>query len=230
MSQLQLPATLRCFLNSLSGYITATCYSRPTAISRYFIQVRLTYFCLPAVIMFYSSEAIQEAFWNQMLITDSLLLTCMVSIAKGQLTRFHLVTVISIVFSPVNFYLTIYAIRAFRSKQAVFGKEGYLKRVTVLLSAAAWIGLLICVYLPQRYIKFSQVSCRSTTFAESFFLVAPFIFAWVFAGGGLAGFACLFAYLVIPILVALGWAMAIFQKRRIWQKSTPLVAMICSFW
>lgn len=183
--------------------------------------------------MVYSIKAIQEAFWSQMLMTHSLLLTCGISLALGQLNRFHLITVISIVCSPVNVYLTIYAIRAFRNdsiKMFGEGKEKHFKQAAVFLSVAAWILLLIYAYLPQSYTKFSQVSCRGTTFAEVFFLGAPFIFAWVLAGGGAVGFAYLFAYLVIPILVALGWVMAIFLKRRIWRKSTPLVAMIFSVW
>ena len=183
--------------------------------------------------MFYSSEGIQEAFWSQMLMTHSLLLTCGISLALGQLTRFHSIIVISIVFSPVNFYLTIYAVRAFWSpSKAVFGKgkEEHFRRATVLLSVVAWIGLLIYAYLPQRYTKFSQPSCRGTTFAEVYFLGAPFVFAWVLAGGGLAGFAYLFAYLAIPILVALGWVVAVFLKRKIWWQSKSWVAMFCSVW
>ena len=149
-------------------------------------QVQQIY-CLSAILIFYSSERVEDAFWSQMLITYSLLLTCGISLIKKQLTRFHSIVLISIVCSPVNVYFAGYAIRAFWSRHrldTVLGKERYIQRAMVFFSAAVWTAILVYAYLPQPYAKFAQDSCRWTSIAEFAFLGSPFLALWGFLAIG----------------------------------------------
>ena len=61
----------------------------------------------------------------------------------------------------------------------------------VLLSVGIWIVILVYAYLPERYTKFAQDSCRGSTVAESFFLGAPFVFAYLASGRESGGFGCI---------------------------------------
>jgi len=174
-------------------------------------------FCL-AVLIFYAPKRVKDAFWSQSLITYSLLLTCGVSLIQGSLTRYHAIILISIVCSPVNVYFTGYSIRAFWSSHrldAVLGKKQHIRRAMVFFSVAVWIAILVYAYLPQRYTKFSQDTCRGGSIAEAVFLGAPFVFIWAMATNGFVGIAT--ALLAPPIIVIVAWIFAIFWKRKeIW--------------
>lgn len=175
------------------------------------------------MLIFYSPKRVKAAFWSQSLITYSLLLTCLVSLLRGELTRYHSIILISIVFSPVNVYFTGYSIRAIWSSHrldAALGKEQFIRRGLVFVSVAVWTIILIYSYLPQRYTTFSQDACRSASVAEVYFIGAPFVFAWALASGGNPGFAI--AFIAPPLLVIIAWIFAIFRKRKeIWPPGEP---------
>ena len=90
----------------------------------------------------------------------------------------------------------------------------------MLLSVVIWIAILVYAYLPDKYSKFAQDSCRGSTIAEGVFLGAPFIFAWALAVTGSAG--VLVAFLMIPILVVVAWIAVIIRRRKeIWPPGKP---------
>ena len=171
---------------------------------------------LQAILITYPRDRVKAAFWSQSLITYSLLLTCATSLLQGNLTRFHAVILISLVCSPINVYFTGYSIRAFWSSHrldATLGKKQYFRRAMVFFSVAVWFAILVYAYIP--HAKFAQDSCRGSSVAESFFLGAPFIFAWDLAMRGKVGVLVLF--LATPILVIVAWVFAIIRKRKeIW--------------
>ena len=178
---------------------------------------------LQAVLIFYSPNRVKAAFWSQSLITYSLLITCATSLFQGSLSRFHAIILVSIVCSPVNVYFTGYSLRAFWSSHrldAALGKKQYARRAMVLLSVVIWIAILIYAYLPDKYSKFAQDSCRGSTIAEGVFLGAPFLFAWALAATGSAG--VLVAFLMIPILIIIAWVVVIIRRRKeIWPPGEP---------
>lgn len=191
----------------------------------------VTGFCL-AILIFYAPKRVKIAFWSQMLITYSLLITCGISLIQKNLTRFHSVVLISIVCSPVNVYFTGYSVRAFWSKHrlnAVLGKKHYLQRAIVFFSVGIWIAVLVYAYLPRHLTTFAQESCRGTTEAEELFLGAPFIYLVAFAVDG--GVEALIIFLAVPILVVVAWVFAIIRRRReIWPANEPYKAKFGKVW
>ena len=187
-----------------------------------------------AILIFYSPKRVRKAYWSQILISYSLLLTCGISIYRKDLTRLHSIVLISIVCSPVNVYFAGYAIRAFWSihrLDAVLGKEQYLRRGLVGTSVLFWVGILIYTYLPHKHPRFAQDSCRGTTLAENFFLGTPFVIAWALMQEGGAGILVLLVFLAVPILVALSWIFAIVRKRNaIWPPGEPLKPRFGRVW
>lgn len=178
-----------------------------------------------ALLIFYSPKRVKAAFWSQTLITYSLLITCAISLFRGELTRYHAVILISIVCSPVNVYFTGYSIRAFWSSHrldAVLGRQQYARRAMVFLSLFVWVAILIYAYLPQKYTKFAQDTCRGSSIAEVVFLGAPFVFAWALARAGPGGVFVLLLFLLIPIVVVIAWIVAIVRRRKeIWPPGQP---------
>ncbi|KAF9781550.1 hypothetical protein BJ322DRAFT_230258 [Thelephora terrestris] len=193
----------------------------------------ITGFCV-ALLIFYAPDRVKDAFWSQVLLTYSLLLTCGISLLQGQLTRFHSIVLISIVCSPVNVYFTGYAIRSFWSVHRldnVLGKRKNTRRLMVFLSVAIWTAALIYVYLPQRFTNFAQDSCRGSSAVEAFFLGAPFVYAWALTTLGPAGILILFIFLAIPILIIFAWFVAIIRRRReIWASSGVCCASFGKVW
>jgi hypothetical protein len=135
------------------------------------------------------------------------------------------VILISIVCSPVNVYFSGYSIRAFWSSHrldAALGKKQYARRAMVFFSMFVWFAILIYAYLPQKYTKFAQDTCRGSSVAEVVFLAAPFIFAWALAEAGPAGIFVLFLFLLIPIILVVAWIVAIVRRRKeIWPPGEP---------
>ena len=158
--------------------------------------------------------------------TYSLLISCVISLIRGDLTRFHAIIVVFIVCSPVNVYFTGYSIRAFWSTthrlDAVLGKTHYVRRALVFFSVASWIPILVDIYLPHSFTMFSQESCRGQSYAERWFLGTPLILGFTLAADGPGGVWVLLMFLAIPILVAIAWIVAIGLKRReIWPPGQP---------
>lgn len=66
---------------------------------------------------------------------------------------------------------------------------------------------------------------------EAFLLGAPFVFARIWARAEPAGIPPLFTFLAIPILVALGWVVAIFLRRdEIWPPGQSCGARFHTIW
>jgi len=175
--------------------------------------------------MFYSSRRVKEAFWSQSLITYSLLITCSISLLRGDLTRFHSMIVVSIVCSPANVYFAGYSIRAFWSSHrldAVLGKKQVARRAMVFFSVAIWTAILIYAYLPPERTKFSQDTCRMMSNAEGAFLLLPIVLVISLAEQGPVGVLYFFMLLAAPILIAVAWAVAITRRRKeIWPPGEP---------
>ena len=92
----------------------------------------------------------------------------------------------------------------------------------VFFSVFVWTAILIYAYLPQKYTKFAQDTCRGSSVAEGVFLGAPFIFAYALAELGATGVFVLFLFLLIPILIAIAWVVAIIRRRKeIWPPGQP---------
>ena len=90
----------------------------------------------------------------------------------------------------------------------------------VFFAVSIWTSILVYAYLPQRYTKFSQDSCRWYSAAEEFFLGAPFVWAYslVYFGGRVT----LFLFLLIPTFIIAAWAVAIIRRRKeIWPPDQP---------
>lgn len=189
---------------------------------------------LPAILIFYSPHRVKAAFWSQALITYSLLITCGISLVRGELTRYHSIILISIVCSPVNVYFAGYSIRAFWSThrlEAVLGKKQYGRRIMVFLSVAVWIAILVYAYLPQGHTKFSQDTCRGSSLAELVFLLAPIVAAVGLALNGAAGIFVLFMVLAIPIFIVIAWIVAIIRRRKeIWPPGKPYRPRFAKVW
>jgi hypothetical protein len=163
-------------------------------------QRLLTLFAL-AVLIFYSPKRVQEAFWSQILTIYSLLLTCLVSVIRGDLTRFHALVVLALVLSPITVYFVAYAIRSFWSTQhrleSLLGRTRYLRRFIVLLAGSAWLAIFIYTYLPKAVDRFAQASCKGRSVMEFFYLIVPFIYIGVYASEGVVYPLVLF---LIPVI------------------------------
>ena len=178
----------------------------------------LTVFTL-AVLIFYSPKRVQEAFWSQILTIYSLLLTCLVAIVRGDLTRFHALVVLALVLSPITVYFVAYSIRSFWSAhhrlESLLGPTRYLRRFIVLLAGSTWLAIFIYAYLPKGVDRFAQASCKGRSVMETFYLIVPFIYIWAATSVGVAYPLVLFLIPVLSIIAA--WIAAIYLRRRdIW--------------
>jgi hypothetical protein len=170
--------------------------------------------------IFYSPKKVKDAFWSQILTIYSLLLTACLSIFRGDLTKFHALTVSVIVASPLTIYLVVYSIRAIwggkHRLENVLGQGQSFERFFVMFAAGVWSGLTIYTFLPQRAHRFAQSSCKPRHPVLSFFLITPTPVKgdrkpWL----GLAVATPLF-------LLVLAWVTAILLKRRIiWPQGEP---------
>jgi len=176
-----------------------------------------------SLLIFYSPEDVKDAFWSQVLTIYSLLLTAGVSIIRGQLTKFHAVTVSVIVASPLTIYLVIYSTRAMwggtHRLENILGRGHIFKRLFVLLAAAIWIALSIYSYLPGSAPHFAQASCRPQPLLLNFFLLTPISVGIMER----ADVPWLGPVIAVPFfLIILAWVVAILLKRRIiWPPGRP---------
>jgi len=187
----------------------------------------------PAVLIFYSPRRVQEAFWSQILTVYSLLLTCLVAVIRGDLTRFHALVVLALVLSPITVYFVAYAIRSFWSTQhrleSLLGRTRYLRRFIVLLAGSAWLGIFIYAYLPKGIDRFAQASCKGRSVMEFFYLIVPFIYIGVYASDGVVFPLILFLIPVLSMIVA--WITAIyFRRKEIWPPGEPYRPHFVKVW
>lgn len=195
-------------------------------------QNRLTSFVV-AVLIFYSPKRVQEAFWSQILTVYSLLLTCFISIAQSNLTRFHALVVLALVLSPITVYFVAYAIRSFWSTEhrleSLLGRTRYFRRFIVLLAGASWLAIFIYAYLPKGIEHFAQASCKGRSVTETFYLIVPFLYIQAYASEGYPGPTILF---IIPILIMVAaWIIAILRKKgEIWPSGEPYRPRFVKVW
>ena len=195
-------------------------------------QRQLTLFPL-AVLIFYSPKRVQEAFWSQILTVYSLLLTCVVAIVRGDLTRFHALVVLALVLSPITVYFVAYAIRSFWSTQhrleSLLGRTRYLRRFIVLLAGSAWLAIFIYAYLPKGVDRFAQASCKGRSVMESFYLIVPFLYIVVYTEAGIAYPLVIFLLPVLSMVIA--WIIAIYLRRKeIWPPGEPYRPRFVKVW
>lgn len=195
-------------------------------------QRQLTLFAL-AVLIFYSPKRVQEAFWSQILTVYSLLLTCIVSVIRGDLTRFHALVVLALVLSPITVYFVAYAIRSFWSAhhrlESLLGRTRYLRRFVVLLAGSAWLGIFIYAYLPKGVDRFAQASCTGRSVMEFFFLIVPFIYIAVYTSERIVYPLILFSLPVLLMVTA--WIIAICLRRKeIWPPGEPYRPRFVKVW
>jgi len=186
-----------------------------------------------AVLIFYSPRRVQEAFYSQILTVYSLLLTCLVALVRGELTRFHALVVLALVLSPITVYFVAYSIRSFWSDnhrlESLLGRTRYLRRFLVLLAGASWVAILIYAYLPSNGERFAQASCKGRSVMDAFYLIVPFLYIWAFAHAGVAYPAVLFT---LPFLVMIAaWTVAILRrKKEIWPPGEPYRPRFIKVW
>jgi len=177
---------------------------------------------------------VHEAFWSQILTIYSLLLTCLVSIIRGDLTRFHALVVLALVLSPITIYFVAYSIRSFWSTKHrldnLLGPDHYLRRFIVLFSGASWLAIFIYTYLPKGVEHFSQASCKGRSVTEGFYLTVPFQYIQFWA----AEYDLIYPAIIFTIpfvLVTAAWITAIVRKREeIWPPGEPYRPRIVKVW
>ena len=188
---------------------------------------------MPAILIFYSPKRVQEAFWSQILTIYSLLLTCLVSLFRGDLTRFHALVVLALVLSPITVYFVAYAIRSFWSAQhrleSLLGRTRYLRRFIVLLAGAAWLAIFIYTYLPKAQERFAQASCKGRSVMEFFYLIVPFVYLAAFISVHYIYPLVLFLLPVFAMIAA--WIIAIYLRREeIWPPGEPYRPRFVKVW
>jgi len=177
-----------------------------------------------AVLIFYSPKRVQEAFWSQILTVYSLLLTCLVSIFRRDLTRFHALVVLALVFSPITIYFVAYSIRPFRHDQNqlgyLLGRSCYLRRSIVLLAGATWLSIFIYAYLPNSSEHFAQASCKGRSVMDAYYLIVPFLYISSSLNVGTAFPVVLF---ILPFVIMIAaWIIAILRRKdEIWSPDEP---------
>ena len=186
------------------------------------------------MLVFYSPKRVEEAFWAQILTIYSLLLTCLISITRSELTRFHALVVLALVLSPITVYFVGYSIRSFWSThhrlENLLGRSHYLKRSVVLFAGVSWLGIFIYTYLPRSENHFSQPSCKGRSVTEGFYLTVPFLYAQYYAE--ILHIAYPAVLLSIPfVFVAVAWTTAILRrKEEIWPPGEPYRPRILKVW
>lgn len=185
------------------------------------------------MLIFYSHKRVHEAFWSQILTIYSLLLTCLISIIRGDLTRFHALVVLALVLSPITVYFIGYSIRSIWSTrhrlENLLGPSHYLRRFVVLFAGASWLAIFIYTYLPRGVEHFAQASCKGRSVTEGFYLTVPFLYIQAYANNGIAYPAVLFA---LPFVVMIAvWTTAILRrKEEIWPPGEPYRPRIVKVW
>ncbi|KAI0795476.1 hypothetical protein C8Q75DRAFT_452804 [Abortiporus biennis] len=183
------------------------------------ISTYVTSFCLSLVI-FYSPEEAEAAFWSQLLTVYSLLITCAIAIFQKSLTRFHAIVAVVMAGSPLNLYLLLYSIVSFwYNKHRMVGVVGtgrHLNRFATLLIGVIWVILMIYIFAPNLAPHFAQASCDR----HFQFLRAVYAFPLVLLGVLFIVLPLFSVLVTLPIsLTILGWIIAIIlQRKNIWRR------------
>ncbi|KAL4250485.1 hypothetical protein ABKN59_006963 [Abortiporus biennis] len=157
----------------------------------------ITTFCL-SVLIFYTPNDAQDAFWSQVLTVYSLIITC------G---------------SPLNAYLFFYSlISIWYTKHRMGGIVGHgqrIRRLIMIVGGLLWIALVIFVYRNATRSRFSQRSCEHLFPIENDIYVYPLSFY----STGLRTVGWFGFVLISPLaLTAFMWLVAIVhQRHKIWR-------------
>ncbi|KAI0795499.1 hypothetical protein C8Q75DRAFT_746302 [Abortiporus biennis] len=179
----------------------------------------VTSLCL-SVLLFYSPEDAQTAFWAQMITVYSMIAGVGISIIRSDITRFHSVVAVVMIGSPLNFYLIVYAVISFwYSKHrlvVLFGPGRIINRVFVIVAGALWITLLAITFSDGYKKNFKQISCDDGNLTGAISRLAyvfPFFVIPVLSAGVDVAF-------LLPIcLTIIGWIVAIvLQRKYIWRQ------------
>lgn len=171
-----------------------------------------------AIMIFYSPEDAQTAFWSQLLTTYSLLLTSAISISQQSLSRLYAIFAVVIAGSPLSLYLVLYAVMSFWYRRhrlnRIVGEGQIISRLLVILAGCLWIALLIFSMVLSDRSHFAQQSCDESYRSMGAIYVIPFLF-FHDAFSLNAGLGVL---LILPLLITgTSWAIAlILQRKSIW--------------
>ena len=186
------------------------------------------------MLIFYSPRRVQEAFWSQVLTVYSLLITCLISTARGELTRFHALVVLALVLSPITVYFVVYAIRSFWSGhhrlESLLGRTRYLRRFVVLLAGTGWAIMFIYAYLPKNEERFAQAGCKGRSVMDSFYLVVPLLY--IDDRVQVYGMAYPVVILALPLIsLVAAWSIGIYLRRKeIWPPGEPYRPRFAKVW
>ncbi|KIJ50523.1 hypothetical protein M422DRAFT_44325 [Sphaerobolus stellatus SS14] len=188
---------------------------------------------LTTIILYYNREAVTESFWTQLLTIYSFLITSIISMSKGELTRIHAVIATGLVGSPLSIYIFIYAIRSIwgglgKRMEKVLGKGAITARILVILACGIWIFLIIFILVPDSNSKrFSQRACERDQFPlvfQGYFFLPLVIIKFFLDDKDTKSFGGVLVFVVVlPIaMMVFAWIIAIIRRRReIWPAGEP---------
>ena len=192
--------------------------------------------CLQAILIFYSPQSAEEAFWSQMLSIYSLLFTVEFSILRSSLTQFHAALATVITGSPLTIYLVLYAIVSFKRKShrlgAILGKGQWFTRLVVIVGGICWVALLFRILTSKHLVHFSQRSCELDSDEPrlaNYLYVFPFLILTLAYKEDVHWL--IWTVIGIVSLTALSWFVAIaLQWRTIWPKEERWSPRIRRVW
>lgn len=177
--------------------------------------------------MLYSPKFAQEAFWSQILSVYSLLITCGVSVSRGDLTHFHAAIAVVLSGSPLTAYLFGYAIVSFwyhkHRLNVIVGEGRLFIRLLIILAGLIWISLFVYILADKRLTHFAQASCaKEGNDVVGYLYVLPLVLLYLFArfGSNIPAISRLVLGVVFGIIgfTVASWIVAIIlQRRMIWR-------------
>ncbi|KAI0080381.1 hypothetical protein K474DRAFT_248409 [Panus rudis PR-1116 ss-1] len=186
------------------------------------VSAYVTNFCL-SILVFYHPSSAETAFWSQIITTYSLIIACAITVAQGNLTRFHAAVATVVMGSPLSCYLFVYSIVSFWYRKhrlnGIVGENRLLARLTTIVAGLMWIALLLYILLPGHLSQFSQESCDANEL-PTYLYALPFVFLGAFAAGG-GRLAWIFVSLIVPILgTIIAWIIILVrQRKKIWPEN-----------
>ncbi|KIJ50525.1 hypothetical protein M422DRAFT_44327 [Sphaerobolus stellatus SS14] len=191
------------------------------------------------IIVYYEPEALKESFWSQLFTVYSFLITAVISISKGELTRIHAVIATGMAASPLTIYLFVYAIRSLWGggdrMRILLGKGEIIPRTLVLIALAIWLVLVVYILRPSSS-RFNQASCEheySKLVFKGFFFLPLLVFTQIYHNPSTHDIADKLIFLAaLPFgLVIISWIIAILLRRKdIWPKGEPFRFKSATVW
>ena len=210
----------------LLAYITTFC------ICKYRISIMIHFYhaltrC-SALLMLYSPKFAKEAFWSQILSIYSLLLTCGISVSRGDLTHFHAAIAVVLSGSPLTAYLFVYAIVSFWYRKhrlnGIVGEGQLFIRLLIILAGLIWISLFVYILADKRLTHFAQASCiKAGNDVVGGLYIIPFLLLYLIsrASHEVPAFSGLVLSIVFGVIgvTVISWISAIIlQRKTIWRE------------